>query len=120
MTAFALLQQLHTLGVILTPYPDGTVRCRAPKDILTPELVDTMRQSKAALYDLVEDWSERAAIMEFEAGMPRAEAEACAWAYILESLHPDGGPARASTASGSGCDSGKERRYATCVCKQTV
>jgi hypothetical protein len=38
LAPLALLQQFHELGVILTPYPDGTVRCRAPKGVLTPAL----------------------------------------------------------------------------------
>src|SRR5262245_39901633 len=49
MTALHLLQQLHERGVILTPSPDGTVRCRAPKGVLTPELLDAIRQHKAEL-----------------------------------------------------------------------
>jgi len=54
MTALDLLQQLHEHGVILTPSPDGTVRCRALKSVLTPDLLDVMRQHKAALHALVE------------------------------------------------------------------
>ena len=64
MTAFALLQQLQARGVVLTPWPDGTVRCRAPKGVLTPDLIDAMRQHKQELLDVVEEWSERAAIAE--------------------------------------------------------
>jgi hypothetical protein len=52
MTALALLQQLHTLGVILSPRPDGTVHCRAPKGVLTAELVDAIREHKSALLAL--------------------------------------------------------------------
>ena len=53
MTALDLLQQLHKRGVILTPSPDGTVCCRAPKGVLTPELLHEMRQHKAALLALL-------------------------------------------------------------------
>jgi hypothetical protein len=88
MTALALLQQLHEHGVILTPYPDSTIRCRAPKGVLTPALVEAMRQYKAELYDLVETFEERAAIAQYCRGLPRAEAEALAWACILsEPVH---------------------------------
>jgi len=90
MTALALLQQLHECSVILTPSPDGTVRCRAPKGVLTPVLLDGMRQHKAELHAMVEVFEERAGIAEFEAGLPRAEAEARAWAYILGHLLPQG------------------------------
>ena len=82
MTALDVLQQLHALGVTLTPYPDGTVRCRAPKGVLSHTLRADMRQHKEALHALVEAWSERAAIAEYEAGLPRAEA--LAWESILE------------------------------------
>ena|SRR2546422_6848577 len=119
MTVRALLTQLHSHGITITARGDR-VRVEAPAGALSAELRQAIRTHKDKLMDLLETFEERAGIMEFEAQLPRAEAEACAWAYILESLHPDGGPARASTASGSGCDSGKERRYATCVCKQTV
>jgi hypothetical protein len=79
----ALFQQLHALGIVLTPYPDGTVRCRASKGTLTPALVDAMRQHKAALHELVEEWSERAAIAEYCGGLSREQAEALAWQYAL-------------------------------------
>ena len=49
MTALDLFQEMHVLGVILTPYPDGTLRYKAPKGVLTPELLDAIRQHKAAL-----------------------------------------------------------------------
>jgi hypothetical protein len=78
----ALFQQLHTLGVVLTPYPDGTLHYKAPKGVLTPELLGALRQRKAALCGLVEAWSERAAIAEYNGRIPRAEAERLAWACI--------------------------------------
>jgi len=34
--------------------------------------------------DIAEEWVERAAIMEFDGGLPRAEAESEAWALILK------------------------------------
>ena len=83
MTELVLLQQLHTLGVTLTPLPDGTVRCRAPKGVLTPVLVDAMRQHKPELHALVEEWSERAAIAECCGGLSRTDAERLAWACVL-------------------------------------
>jgi hypothetical protein len=83
MTALALLQQLHDLGVALEPYPDGTLRYRAPKGILTPDLVDRMREYKLELHGLVEACEERAAIMEYCGGVSRAEAEPLAWLDVL-------------------------------------
>jgi hypothetical protein len=79
VTALDLLQQLRDLGVVLTPYPDRTLRYKAPKGTLTPALVDGMHRQKAELHALVEEWSERAAIMEYDGGLPRAEAEGLAW-----------------------------------------
>ena len=88
MTALDLLQQLHALGVVLTPYPDGTLRYKAPKGTLTPALVDGMRQHKTALLDLVEEWSERASIVEYCGGLSRVEAEALAWQCVLGAVSP--------------------------------
>jgi len=78
-----LLLYLHERGVILTPYPDGTVRCRASKGVLTPALRDALRQHKQELLGLVEAFEERAAIAEYCGGLSRADAEQLAWAYIL-------------------------------------
>ena len=88
MTALDLIQQLRDLGVVLTPYPDGTLRYKAPKGTLTPALVDTMRQHKAVLYDLVEEWSERAAIAKYCGGLEHQAAEALAWQCVLEEAQP--------------------------------
>jgi TubC N-terminal docking domain len=83
MTALALLQQLHERGVTLTPYSDGTLRCRAPKGILTHAFVEAMRQHKAELHALVEEWSERAAIAEYCGGLTREAAERLAWECVV-------------------------------------
>ena len=83
MTAVDLLHHLYEQGVILTPSPDGTVRCRALKGVLTPELVDAMRQHKRELHAMVEEWSERAAIAQYCGGLTRAEAERLAWECVL-------------------------------------
>ena len=83
MTALDVLQQLHEYGVLLTPLPDGTVRYEAPKGVLTPALVDAMRQHKAELHGLVEAWSERASIAEYCGGLSRPAAEALAWQCVL-------------------------------------
>jgi hypothetical protein len=63
--------------------PDGTLRYKAPKGRLTPARLDAMREHKTERHGLVEAVEERAGIMEYEAGLPRAEAEVCAWASIL-------------------------------------
>jgi hypothetical protein len=86
MTAPALLQQLHDMGVILVPHPDGTLHCRAPQGILTPDVLAAMRQHKAELHGLVEALEERVAIAEYCGGLARAAAEAVAWRSVLGEL----------------------------------
>jgi hypothetical protein len=90
MTARTVLRHLHALGVVLTPFPDETLRYKAPKGAMTPELLDAMRQHKEELYGLVEVFEERAAIAEYCGGLPRAEAEALAWAGVLDEPAPAG------------------------------
>jgi len=88
MTALALLQQLRDLGVALTPYPDGTLRYKAPKGTLTPALLAALRERKQELHGLVEDFEERAAIAEYCGGLSRAEAERLAWACVCGESQP--------------------------------
>ena len=84
MGAFALLQQLHALGVTLEPYPEGTLCYKAPKGTLIPPLLDGMRQHKQELHDLLEAWSERAAIAQYCGRLSRASSEALAWEYLWQ------------------------------------
>ena len=84
MSALELFEQVHDLGIILTPYPDGTLHYKAPKGTMTPALVERIRQHKAELHALVEAFEERAAIAEYCGGLPRAEAEALAWTCLLD------------------------------------
>jgi TubC N-terminal docking domain len=83
LTALALLQQLRDLSMVLTPYPDGILRYKAPKGVLTPAVLDGMRQHKAELHALVEEWSERAAMAEYCGGLSREEAERVGWIAVL-------------------------------------
>ena len=62
MTPMALLQALEQLGVVLTLHPDGTLRCKAPKGVLTHVMQADMRQHKAVLVDLLKERLEREAI----------------------------------------------------------
>ena len=54
MTALTLFQRLRAWVWRLTPYPDGTLGYKAPKGVLTPQLLDAMRVHKQMLLDLVE------------------------------------------------------------------
>lgn len=99
MTALELLTTLHARGVVLTvtceyaaapadTSPDGSrplvfgLHIDAPAGVLTDALREAIREHEAALIDLLDEWGERAGIFEYEAGLPRAEAEACAWAWL--------------------------------------
>lgn len=83
MTALNLFQDLHMCGVILTPYPNGMLHYKAPKGIMTPELLDALRQYKEALHEHVEAFEERAALAEYCGGLSRPTAEALAWRCLL-------------------------------------
>jgi len=85
MTAHEVLWHLLTLGVQMTPMPDGTVRYRAGKGVLTDEVLALIRPHRQDLYLLVEDWSERAAIAEALGGLSQAEAECLAWTCLFTS-----------------------------------
>lgn len=99
MTALELLTTLHTLDVVLTPTCDygdvvpGSssatrrplvfgVHVDAPRGALTDALRLAIREHKAALVELVEEWGERAAIAEYCGGLPREAAEQLAWATV--------------------------------------
>ena len=84
MTPIELLRTLQTCDVTLTPYPDGTLRYKAPKGTLTPALLDALREHKTALHDLVEAFEERAAIAEYCGGLSREDAEQLAWRCLHE------------------------------------
>ncbi len=83
MTPAALLSTLHTTGVVLT-LDAGTLRYKAPKGVMTPNLRQQLTQHKAALLDLVEEFEERAAIAEYCGGLPRDAAEDFAWHCLVE------------------------------------
>ena len=83
LSPLALLLDLHARGVILTPWPDGTVRCRAPTGVLTPALRAALRQHQQALLDLLEAFEERAAIAEYCGGLSREDAERLAWECLV-------------------------------------
>jgi hypothetical protein len=87
MTSAALLDVLHAAGVVLTL--DGhALRYRAPKGVLTSDLLLQLAQHKAALLALVEDFEERTALAEYDGGLPRAEAERLAWVYLRGEVQP--------------------------------
>jgi hypothetical protein len=50
-----------------------------PRSAVTPELFDRLKSHKAQLLDAIERFEECAAIMEFDGGLSREEAERLAW-----------------------------------------
>lgn len=100
MTTLELLTTLRRMRVVLTPtcdygdVPPGKdvsgrplvfgLHVDAPKGVLTDLLRAAIREHKAALLELVEEFEERAAIAEDCGGLPRADAEALAWHSLVE------------------------------------
>lgn len=95
MTATDLLARLQSSGVSISTHGDR-LAIDAPKGALTDALLSELRTHKAALMgllvanaaafadpgsvaDLLADWGERAAMMEYEGGLSRADAEREAW-----------------------------------------
>lgn len=84
MTPGIVLRHLHTRGVILALSDDGeSLRCRAPKGVLTTADIALLRQHKDALLALLDRHAEKAALLEFCSGVARAEAEKLAWLTLL-------------------------------------
>lgn len=68
----ALLEQLHRAGVRLRIEGDDLIY-RAPRGVLTAEWRAALAEWKP---DLLYEYHERAGILEYDAKLPRAEAEA--------------------------------------------
>ncbi|MGB9670678.1 MAG: hypothetical protein ACPLXR_05955 [Halothiobacillaceae bacterium] len=82
MNAAALLADLRAAGFAL--HPDGDRLIVSPASKLTPAQREAIREHKPGLLaclwaeTLKEHFEERAAILEFDGGIPREEAEAAA------------------------------------------
>ena len=74
-----LLRRLHAAGVTLSVEGDH-IRYRGPVGAITPGMLAALEEVKV---DLVDEFHERAGIMEFDGRMPRAEAEDCAAAFLF-------------------------------------
>ena len=75
-----ILQAAHDAGVTLTVDGDR-LRYRAPAGAITPDLRADLQELKPSL---LYEYHERAGILEYDARLPRAEAEARAAAMVLE------------------------------------
>jgi hypothetical protein len=77
MSAAEILADLARRGIRLEADPE---RLRYyPRSALTPDLLERLKANKAELLASIERFDERAAIMEFDAGLSRHEAERLAW-----------------------------------------
>lgn len=89
MTPLDLLAGLRDLGVRLTLLPDGEhVQVDAPTGVVTEALRQALGQHKDALLTMLEWYEERAGILEYEAGLSRAEAEREAWTQLEQRYGP--------------------------------
>lgn len=79
MTTAEVLRDLRARDIRLS-CEDGRLVYDAPAGAVTAAVLLGLREHKAAI---LEAFEERAAIMEYDAGMPRAEAEARAWRDVL-------------------------------------
>ncbi|QBQ53369.1 hypothetical protein [Nitrosococcus wardiae] len=101
MSAAELLNTLNQQEVIVR-LRGSDLELDAPQGTITPELLALIRQSKSALIQLmaseedvleamVEAEEERAAVMEYDGGFPRREAEEQARMQAYDYLLDDGG-----------------------------
>jgi hypothetical protein len=82
----ALLNELQALGIRL--FLDGNrLGYRAPRGTMTPELLARLSAQKVALMDFLSAWEERSAVMEFDAKIPRKDAERLALADMTNGIH---------------------------------
>jgi len=79
MTPANLLRALHSLGIVLTAYTDGTIRYKAPRGVLTDAMREAIRTHKEGLRDLVERDTARAARLESVGKLPCEGVEAPTW-----------------------------------------
>ncbi|PCI52972.1 MAG: hypothetical protein COB36_14020 [Alphaproteobacteria bacterium] len=55
-----------------------------PSHLITDAIRQTIKRHKDALVDFMETYEERAAIMEYDAGLPREEAQRLAYQDIMK------------------------------------
>ncbi|MBP2227192.1 hypothetical protein J2847_000459 [Azospirillum agricola] len=98
MSALAVLRTVHAEGGTVS-LDGGNLRLRAPAP-LPPAIVSTVRAEKPGLVhlltgcpdlpDRLDEFEERAAILQFDAHLSRSEAERRAWADVFGTAPPEG------------------------------
>jgi hypothetical protein len=89
MTPAAIIQQATADGVSLALSPVGTIKATGARGAVTrwlpliqehkPGILATLKEEVTSGLEALE---ERAAIIEFDGGLPRAEAEVLAWEQV--------------------------------------
>ncbi|MDZ4849995.1 MAG: DUF4326 domain-containing protein, partial [Pirellulaceae bacterium] len=79
-----LVVELRALGVVLSVDGDGRLIFDAPAGVMTDERLAQLRSDRDAVLALVERFEERAAIIEHDGRLNRADAERLAWSEIDE------------------------------------
>lgn len=77
-----LLATCHVMKIRVGLSPPGELVIDAPEGGLSPNLLDRLRASKGDLLAALEAIEERAAIMEFDGGQCRDDAELAAWELL--------------------------------------
>ncbi len=83
MVAIELFAELRSIGVRLSIDPDGRVAYDAPVGVMTDDILGRMRSHRDGLLALCEQIEKRAAIMEFDGGMTRVDAERMVMAEVV-------------------------------------
>ena len=78
-----LLAYCHAHDIRLASADGRGLDIDAPEESLTPDVLDRLRARKRKLVAFIERFEERAAIMEFDAGLSRHEADRLAWKDTL-------------------------------------
>jgi hypothetical protein len=78
-----LLSELRAYGVVLSITPERSLAFKAPKGVMTNLIVQRIRANRDDLLDLLERFEERAAIMEYDGGLAREDAERMALVDML-------------------------------------
>ncbi len=79
----SLIVEVRALGVLLSIDSDGRLAFDAPVDVMTNQRIGRLRANRDSILALVERIEERAAIVEHDGRMSRADAERLAWSEII-------------------------------------
>ncbi len=79
-----LVSDLQALGVVFSIGADGRLSYDAPRGVVTDEILARIRESGDEVLGIVERIEERAAILDYDAGLDRREAERCSLAEVID------------------------------------